>query len=1457
MKRISISILIAVSFLCLPTTHVIAQPVSNPAYNIPVTETPPTGTVTYPGLKNLSGIPGYNYIRKQTIDQDLTEWPANPVYIFYRQTTDYFDGLGRPLQTVSKKAHAAGHDILQHHVYDTVGREQYQYLPVAVPVANSQGNMRTNVLSQTVHFYSDNIPVPEQPYSCTQFDNAQLNRPVKQLAPGKSWVGSNRGVDLSYQVNKGGYYMSSGLNPAYYYTVGAFPRFTIGNNPGDLPVCSGNYNDGELTITNRKDEDGKVSEVIKDKQGRTLIERSLYKKQSIPYPVLAPPAIFPDNYTYTIYVYDDLDRLRTIISPEACKPSMSVSVSGNNTYTYTYTWPLTAAQVDGLCYSYVYDSRGRNIEKKLPGKEWEYFVYDKRNRLVYSQDGNLRAQSNKWSFKLYDGLNRTVCTGLFTTGDNRSALQAKMDGTQVFTAPDLKFYQRDYTLYHTYPASMTDCDILSYTYYDDYEELNGLGFTYTSIPSTEYPSPVPSYLDESIRSSLVNGLVTGTKVRILDPANPNPNWLTTINYYDNKQRIIQSQSQNHKGGIEISSNIYYFQGMLFKNILQHNNPDAEAIPNANNALTNITYSRTTNRGIERSGGNEQVRSVTQQINGGIEYPFCNYYYDHMGRVVVTQLPVANVLKEYNTRGFITHINVADSSNINADSIHIFEERLFYDRGFASKLYNGNIAGITWRKAGIDAPDEAYGYSYDALDRLNHAEYRRQDQNTTGWINSAYDYTVSNIGYDLNGNLKSMSQKGMNPSFSATPIPMDQLAYSYRPNTNMLIRVKDSVPMTNTATLPDFKDNIDAGTEYGYDANGNMVKDDNKKITDITYNHLNKPVKITIDGQGDITYVYDASGERLQKRVHNQNLGTDVIYDYINGFVYKDNVLQYILNDEGRARPVADGNQDTKFIYDYYVKDHLGNVRSTVTAEPETEQYLARHEIAYAGVEERIFSNIPQVRDYKPGSRNPDDVMAARVNGGDPNRQVGTAIMLRVMPGDRLTIRTDAYYDGNYKDDGNQVSPDQLIASLMNGLLGGQDYNGVPIAELPENARIITTAFQNPQLSGHLSRLLSTANSTPNAPKAHLNYLFFNENMELVEGGSSITQVPVIPMGGNWANIVPTVPAGSAVQTCCMTAGGGYVVVYVDNQSVGKDVWFDNLMIEHYNSKVQEENHYYPFGLTISSTGPTNMPKNHIEFQGQQHDDDLGLNMYSFKYRDHDPQIGRFWQVDPLAEDYPHNSTYAFSENKVTGHIELEGLESLDARYGMNQLWRSVKSEIYNLFSPADNASAGYQNKLIVEDDKTTTTITTTTETRLDFSGWISNLMYRNSSSGYSLFSTAKTTVKTEGTVDRKIVNAKFGVGNASASVSTNQADEQSLKAKADVKIRGGFRLGLEGAIGPGEKREDEISLIRPLGRSSARLGFKRATDGQTQSYQLNVGVEFSQKKGKVRESHSFFLGWGK
>ncbi|WP_159447913.1 RHS repeat domain-containing protein [Salegentibacter salinarum] len=116
----------------------------------------------------------------------------------------------------------------------------------------------------------------------------------------------------------------------------------------------------------------------------------------------------------------------------------------------------------------------------------------------------------------------------------------------------------------------------------------------------------------------------------------------------------------------------------------------------------------------------------------------------------------------------------------------------------------------------------------------------------------------------------------------------------------------------------------------------------------------------------------------------------------------------------------------------------------------------------------------------------------------------------------------------------------------------------------------------------------------------------------------------------------------------------------------KDIW-DNVRVTYADddnsgsvtsAEIRREQNYYPFGLehkgyNINSYGSKNNLKT---YQGQEFTEDLGLNTHEWKYRMSDPAIGRFWQIDPLAEDYTYNSTYAFQENKMGMGVELEGLE---------------------------------------------------------------------------------------------------------------------------------------------------------------------------------------------------------
>jgi len=197
----------------------------------------------------------------------------------------------------------------------------------------------------------------------------------------------------------------------------------------------------------------------------------------------------------------------------------------------------------------------------------------------------------------------------------------------------------------------------------------------------------------------------------------------------------------------------------------------------------------------------------------------------------------------------------------------------------------------------------YGYKYDAINRIKSADYGEHEGT---WESNTNKYNVSNIVYDENGNIKSISREGSNGI-------IDNLVFGYENNnnSNRLAFVSD-----NGGTTEGFKDGGNGILEYDYDHNGNMIADDNKGISSINYNYLNLPENINVSG-GVVEYVYTASGIKL-KNIHPDN----TFSTYLGNFVFKENnELDYILMDEGR---LAVNGTEAK--YEYFLKDHLGNTR---------------------------------------------------------------------------------------------------------------------------------------------------------------------------------------------------------------------------------------------------------------------------------------------------------------------------------------------------------------------------------------------------------------------------------------------------------------------------------------------------------------------------------------------------
>ncbi|MCJ7933150.1 MAG: polymorphic toxin type 8 domain-containing protein [Chryseobacterium sp.] len=98
--------------------------------------------------------------------------------------------------------------------------------------------------------------------------------------------------------------------------------------------------------------------------------------------------------------------------------------------------------------------------------------------------------------------------------------------------------------------------------------------------------------------------------------------------------------------------------------------------------------------------------------------------------------------------------------------------------------------------------------------------------------------------------------------------------------------------------------------------------------------------------------------------------------------------------------------------------------------------------------------------------------------------------------------------------------------------------------------------------------------------------------------------------------------------------------------------------------IVDSNDYYPFGMNHLKSGNAYFGggsyKNY-KMQGQELQE---TGFYAYKWRNYMPDVGRFFNVDPLSEEYAYQSHYNFSENRVIDNVELEGLEGEDFRFRM-------------------------------------------------------------------------------------------------------------------------------------------------------------------------------------------------
>ena len=476
-------------------------------------------TILFPIL-TLAQSQNQNYIKSKTykVASTIPIDDTNPNQTGVKVT--YYDGLGRPIQNIASKNSTTGKDIATAIEYDGFGRQVKEYLPFY----SSQNNLafidNATLISNTVTQYQNNYG-DSNPFSEKVFEASPLNRVTKQAAPGNDWAnGLGHEIKLDYQTNA-----ANDVVKLFSFTA----TWDSGKGLYDIPAAltAAPYPLGQLYKSITYDENSAANPVetngatieFKDKEGKVILKRT-YEN---------------GNRLDTYYLYDQFGNLTFVIPPKADS---------------TITQPV----LNDLCYQYKYDHKNRVVEKKLPGKQWEFIIYDKLDRPVmtgpalspFKEDINIG-----WMYTKYDVFNRPVYGGWYS-GHQATAVTR-------FTLQGLVNAQATISESRTTPTAISNI-VIAYTntviptgnnyllninYYDNYTFPNA--------------AVQPAMVEGQAIMANVKSLPTGSWNRALTTASEFNGERSTL-FYDSKYRNVGTFVANYLGGFTQTNTKLDFSG---------------------------------------------------------------------------------------------------------------------------------------------------------------------------------------------------------------------------------------------------------------------------------------------------------------------------------------------------------------------------------------------------------------------------------------------------------------------------------------------------------------------------------------------------------------------------------------------------------------------------------------------------------------------------------------------------------------------------------------------------------------------------------------------------------------------------------------------------------------------------------------------------------------------------------
>ena len=781
---------------------------------------------------------------------------------------NYVDGLGRPLQMISRGSAPDWDDIIQLHQYDVYGREVRQYLPYNR--TNTGGSYQSSATTQQQQFYQNLYPAEAaKAYRETVPENSPLNRPILNKLAGTS-LHAHPAMTV-YRTN----------------TTGEVRLFDLTHL--DYPANS-------LHVVETTDADGRVKSVFTDKFGRKVMEQ------------------LDDSKTY--FIYDRLNKISQVITPAG-----AAATENNGPQYNDRNQPVILSN----SYRYIYSGNSDLLTSvQKPGEDYPTLMwYDRLQRPVLTRYGSLNRVYTK-----YDILSRPIMTGSY----KGSATPSNSD--QLYEIESSSGSHK-YTTNRTFPkfsystSSSAVARVFTATKYDDYDWDNNGSTDDNYATATGYAAAAHSF---------VRGQTTRTVTGVLnDQFSKQPTaYLALTSFYDRRLRVISTRENNHLGGTDSRWMAYDFVGNQLRSRHLNQGPGG----------THVFHERMSYDHRDR------LELIEHRIGdaGGYE-TIADYRYDVLGRESSKWLgenggggPLQYVDMDYSINGWLRRINDPEQA---IGSRRRFAMQLFYNDVVSTGVnstpqFGGNISAVKWRTSGeSESQPQVYNYYYDDMSRLTSAVYRGSygpdggatgpgdgggggfgdggalrgkpvNKNGTDSWNNAYRYSVTGITYDANGNLLTLNRRGKRGGGYGF---IDQLSYSYDSfDKDRLLSVTDASgrneghPRLNGSHT---------GT-FSYDRFGNVTAQQNRNHSNFSYNYLNLP-RSGSTGAGSFTITYDAGGRKLRQQMPGRQTA-----DYVGNLIFRGGTLSSVQHAEGQISYV-NGSAS----YEYYLRDHLGNVRVRV------------------------------------------------------------------------------------------------------------------------------------------------------------------------------------------------------------------------------------------------------------------------------------------------------------------------------------------------------------------------------------------------------------------------------------------------------------------------------------------------------------------------------------------------